>query len=278
MTDEHTRYVESTAYELVEGEDEARRCNATTIRDRRCRRWALADSDYCIAHQDLSPHNDVLPVLREPSRNGTVNGPPAMGDAAIEEAPLFWLHPKVRKHVPIFILCAVILALGVLATDRGGGSGTLDGISNDSVAFWSVLDPSRVFVDAIEGPAHERALHVQVRPRRSYFTILSHDFKPPADLSARPYLSLNFRGQGKGHVYQFIVSFRSDNSAFALYQIRDYQRGWRQISFDSNSPNGAKGKPDWKHVTGLSLAAADKKAGDFALGAIGAATRADIRR
>lgn len=277
MTDEQTRYFESSAYELVEDQDEARRCSATMIRGKRCRHWAVSDSDYCSAHQDLPQRGDVLPVLRKPRRDGTANGTPTIG-TDIEEAPLFWLHPKVRRHVPIFILCTVILALGVLATDRDGGPKTLDGISNDSVAFWSVLDPSRVFVDAIEGPAHERALHVQVRSRRSYFTILSHDFKPPADLSARPYLLLNFRGQGRGHVYQFIVSFRPDNSTFALYQIRDYRRGWRQISFDSKSPNGAKGKPDWKNVTGFRLAAADKKAGDFALGAIGAATRADVGR
>lgn len=275
MIDERTGYVEGRAYELAVEEAEPRRCGALTTKGAQCRFSALPDSSYCESHQGWPEPGTALPVLRSAAANGA--GPSTA--AVAPDARIVWINPNVRKHLPIFLLCVAILIVGVVVTGRDRSTpAELDPISNDSVAFWSVLDPSRVFVDAIQGPDGERALHVEVRPRRSYFTILSHDFKQPVDLSARPYLFLNFNGKGTDHVYQFLVNFTANSSAFALYEIRDYKRGWRQVSLDARSPKGAKGKPDWKHVTGFRLAAADKKAGDFALGSIGAATRADVRR
>jgi hypothetical protein len=174
--------------------------------------------------------------------------------------------------VALAITCATILIAGAIATDSHHGPDSVS-ISSDGAAFWLNVDPGNVFVDVVRGPQGERALKVQLHGDRHYFTIFQHRFKKMANLSGRPYLLVNFRGTGSDRTYSFFVDFKSDASSSAMYQIRDYRPGWRQVYLNAEGPQAHKGQLDWSQVSGFRLASNDNKAAEFSIGAIRAANR-----
>ncbi|MHB8469977.1 MAG: hypothetical protein ACYDCH_09515 [Gaiellaceae bacterium] len=176
------------------------------------------------------------------------------------------------KRLELMLVGGLVVAVGVFAavlslTGSNSSNAGTTLVTGNAYTFWLDADKKHVVPQLVAGPNGERALGIDYKPGRAYFTLLQANFVPARNWTQEDELLLDYRGTASGTALQLVVDFTAGNSRFAGFDILDTSAAWRRLVLVLAKPDAVAGRPDWAHVANLRIVGARKdSAGAFRLG------------
>lgn len=121
--------------------------------------------------------------------------------------------------------------------------------------FWDTLEPAFVKPSPVADAGSQGGVAIDVRPGRTFYTVLDHEFARSQDWSNDPFLFLPLNGSASGQTFELVVRFAGGEARFL---IPDTWRGWRTVPLATSRPDKGETPFDWASVRSVRLAVDSK--------------------